>query len=281
MYTGTHRILNNTYKFVLNNNATFNIYDENHKLTFHRNKRDVYWSMREHDYSQNFTLTNKGHIMCNEHYIHFQTLCQTRETYDAFQVELGSNLYVMFMYVNCKFLNISTNLSKLSDIYHIDTNTIHSLYRDIISLHNSIKSKSGEIFENIIADVLDSHHITYKRQVGIDKYGVIRNLSMNKSTIGCLSFVDFVIGKNVELNAKISDYIVISAKTTCRERWKQDFMKLCPRKFLLVTMSTDYPNKDKFCDSSVRKIVTSCKKGNEVREYVLSFDQLINEINSL
>ena len=273
MYTGTLYLFRKVYSFELYDDATFKIFNKSSMiLTVHRNKKDIYWSKRDHEYAQRCVLTKTGYITPEWR--------QTIELHHALKVEISSDLYIMYMYVKYKYSNTSTRLSILNQRYCLQLDVLHEVYNDIISVHNSIKSKSGEIFENIIAEVLDTHGINYKRQVGVDKYGYIRDLSMNKSTIGCLSFVDFVIGTNIMLNDKISEYVVISAKTTCRERWKQDFMALSPKLYLLVTMSSDYPNQDKFGDSSVRKIVTSSKKNNETRDYVLSFEHLAYEIIS-
>ncbi len=48
---------------------------------------------------------------------------------------------------------------------------------------------------------------------------------------------------NITIGQSVENYIVVSTKTTCRERWSQDNWTLIyqPKLYILVTLSDDYP----------------------------------------
>jgi hypothetical protein len=67
--------------------------------------------------------------------------------------------------------------------------------------------------------MLDENGVYYKQQVTIDKCGIIVGFNERKRMFHIL---DFVIGENIEIGKSITEYKVVSCKTTCRERWTQD-----------------------------------------------------------
>jgi hypothetical protein len=88
--------------------------------------------------------------------------------------------------------------------------------------------------------MLDLNNIPYKKQVTINKSGII--VGFNEKKGKCYHIIDFVIGENIEVGKSITEYKVI---TTCRERWTQDdwsYTKL----YILFTISvTHCKNKNK------------------------------------
>lgn len=146
-----------------------------------------------------------------------------------------------------------------------------------VSIHQSNQQKSGSILEEYIDSVLDANSIQYKPQVSIDEYGKIIGFGGKKKK--CFHIVDVVIG-NVTIGSSITDYTVLSCKKTCRERWTQDNWSLthAPKKFILITMSADYPPSDRFKESVRRKIITCDSKPTDDRIYKLTFDNLLDEL---
>lgn len=155
----------------------------------------------------------------------------------------------------------------------IESNILYKIYKTSIGIRQSNVSIFGNELENIICDILDSNGIKYKRQVSINKDGYISN--GKKSKYVC----DIIIGNPIN-KEHISNYTLISAKISCRERWTQDNWTLInkPKKYILATLKSDYPPSDKFNESNTRKIVTLNTKIRDGRFYKLSYDDLINEI---
>jgi hypothetical protein len=178
------------------------------------------------------------------------------------------------MYKNLKIIKELKNIAPLlNDI------ELLKLYNKSISIHQSKIQKNGNFLENdILVKILDTNNISYKKQVTINKCGIIIGFNYKKSK--CYHIIDVVIGENIEIGKSITDYIVISCKTTCRERWTQDDWSytFIPKLYILLTISDDYPPKDRFREHSNRKIITCIPKKNDDREYKLNFEDLINEI---
>jgi DNA (cytosine-5)-methyltransferase 1 len=106
---------------------------------------------------------------------------------------------------NCKKNNKTCDISgivdlnKFSDIKYIkqiyDNGTLDSFYNIMQSVTQSLKSNTGKTFENIIEDIFKKCNIDYSSQVKLDDNHT----------------VDFIIHD-----------IIISCKTTLRERYRQD-----------------------------------------------------------
>ena len=71
----------------------------------------------------------------------------------------------------------------------------------------------------------------------------------------CYHIVDFVIGENISIGDSITQYTVISCKTTCRERWTQDnrSFEFQPKLYILLTISCDYHTLNLFMKRIPRK----------------------------
>tara|TARA_A100001015_G_scaffold109434_1_gene121430 strand:+ start:774 stop:1334 length:561 start_codon:yes stop_codon:yes gene_type:complete len=159
---------------------------------------------------------------------------------------------------------------------------MNELYDTNISINNGLLSKGGADFENIISHKLNNNGISFREQVVIDENGIIK--AFNTTTIEeCFHKVDFVVGENIEIGRSIEEFMVLSCKTTCRERWKQDDWSLVtkPKKYILLTVSNDYPPSAKFQESETRKIITENPKKRDNRVYKLNYDSLISEITEL
>ena len=156
------------------------------------------------------------------------------------------------------------------------------LYNKSISIHQSKIQGNGNFLENdILVGVLDKNNIPYKKQVTINKSGII--VGLNKKKGKCYHIIDFVIGKDIEVGKSIRDYKVISCKTTCRERWTQDDWSytFAPNLYILLTISDDYPPTERFREDTKRKIITCLPKKNDDRLFKLNFENLVNELHQL
>lgn len=93
------------------------------------------------------------------------------------------------------------------------------------------------------------------------------------------SYCRFVIGENI-IGKSITEYAVISCKTTCRERWTQDDWSytFSPKLYLLLTISDDYPLSNRFRENKTRKIITCFAKKKDDRIFKLGFEDLISEL---
>lgn len=156
------------------------------------------------------------------------------------------------------------------------------LYNKSISIHQSKMQGNGYFLENdVLVKILNDNNIPYKKQVTIDKTGII--VGFNEKKVECYHIVDFVIGENIDVGKSIIEYIVISCKTTCRERWTQDDWShtFIPKLYLLLTISKDYPSSKRFRENIQRKIITCTPKKRDDRKYKLGFENLIDELNTL
>ena len=92
-----------------------------------------------------------------------------------------------------------------------------NIYNKSISIHQSRIQNCGDFLENtILVDILDANSIAYKKQVTIDSAGIISGFNLKKKK--CYHIVDFVVGNDISIGDSITNYKVISCKTTCRER---------------------------------------------------------------
>ena len=156
---------------------------------------------------------------------------------------------------------------------------ILSIYRKCISIHQSKVQNNGDFLENdILVPLLDKNNIPYRKQVTIDDNGMI--VGFNEKRRKCFHVIDFVIGKNIEVGRYIVDFKVISCKTSCRERWTQDdwTFSFIPQRYILLTISDDYPPVCRFRENSKRKIATCIPKKNDDRTFKLNFDNIIDEL---
>jgi len=156
------------------------------------------------------------------------------------------------------------------------------LYNKSISIHQSKIQGNGDFLENdILVGVLDKNNIPYKKQVTINKSGII--VGFNEKKGKCYHIIDFVIGENIEVGKSITDYKVVSCKTTCRERWTQDDWSytFVPKLYILLTISDDYPPTQRFREDSKRKIITCLPKKKDDRLFKLNFENLIHQLEQL
>lgn len=156
------------------------------------------------------------------------------------------------------------------------------LYNKSISIHQSKIQGNGDFLENdILVGVLDKNNIPYKKQVTINKSGII--VGFNEKKGKCYHIIDFVIGENIEVGKSITDYKVVSCKTTCRERWTQDDWSytFAPKLYILLTISDDYPPTLRFREDTKRKIITCLPKKKDDRLFKLNFENLIDELEKL
>jgi hypothetical protein len=156
------------------------------------------------------------------------------------------------------------------------------IYNKSISIHQSKIQGNGSFLEkDIVVKILDKNNILYKQQVTINNNGIIEGFNVKKKK--CYHIIDFVIGENIDIGKSIIDFIVLSCKTTCRERWTQDnwSFEFIPKLFLLLTISDDYPLSKRFREGSQRKIITCLAKQNKKKDdrlFPLNYDNLLGEL---
>jgi hypothetical protein len=148
------------------------------------------------------------------------------------------------------------------------------IYNECISLHQSRQQGNGNFLEKHICQFLTDNKISFKSQVSINADGVIIGFNIKA---GAAHVVDIVIGGNIVIGKSITEFDVISCKTTCRERWTQDKWSLVhnPCMFILATLSNDYPLSKRFKESETRKIITSMPKSKDDRLFKLNFNDLL------
>ena len=193
------------------------------------------------------------------------------------------NQYVLSRIEENKFsknLKIIKELKQIAPLLSDDE--LLQLYNKSISIHQSKIQGNGDFLENdILVGVLDKNNISYKKQVTINNSGII--VGFNKKKGKCYHIIDFVVGENIEVGKSITDYKVVSCKTTCRERWTQDDWSytFAPTLYILLTISDDYPPTQRFREDTKRKIITCLPKKKDDRLFKLNFENLIDELQKL
>ena len=150
---------------------------------------------------------------------------------------------------------------------------VAALYADSVSC---FQSKSGKFFEKYIEDNLVAAGIPFQSQVNLDKDGII--VAGKGDTIPDIVFGSPVVGTH------ISNYMVLSLKTTSRERSKQDTAwthKYPPKRFYYGTIEADYPTPDKFQEGETRKLVCVTLRKKDTRVFKLGFDGMVEEVRML
>lgn len=190
-----------------------------------------------------------------------------------------NNKYVIQKIEENKQVKLKKTIEELTLIYPLQDKILIALYNKSISIHQTNMQGNGKFFEiDIVVSELIKHNIPFKQQVTIGENGII--VGFNEKKKKCDHIIDFVIGNNIEVGESIIEYKVLSCKTTCRERWRQDDWSFTyvPLKYILLTTSNDYPLSDRFRETEQRKIITCYPRLKDDRKYKLNFEHLINEI---
>ena len=131
--------------------------------------------------------------------------------------------------------------------------------------------KVGTTLEHIVESGLKKRGMRFGTQVNLNKDGIIVGLGKKR---GC-TVPDFVFPTPV-VGTYIGDYIVMSLKTSSRERAKLDgyFRTHVPKLFLYASLSDDYPHPEDFGESPTRKLVCATPKKEDARMFKLGFEDI-------
>jgi len=198
---------------------------------------------------------------------------------DLITEEEFNNTYVIQKIEENKQIKVKKIIEELQLIYPLQDELLIELYNKSISIHQRNIQGNGDFLENhIVVLELTKYNIPFKQQVTIGKDGII--VGFNEKKNRCYHIIDFVVGTNIEVGKSISEYKVLSCKTTCRERWTQDdwTFTYIPSKYILLTLSNDYPSSVRFRETKQRKIITCFPKLKDDRIYKLNYQDLINEL---
>ena len=176
------------------------------------------------------------------------------------------------MYILNEFQNFNKN--KKTEIFeelkniapNLPEKTLFLIYEKSISIRQKFVQKGGNKLEDIIEKFILNKKIEYKKQVTINEKGIIIGFNIKNK---CFHIVDIVIGNNIEIGNNINNYIVLSCKKTCRERWTQDnwSLEIKPKLFILITISNDYPSSIRFQERKERIIIT-CNPKKRMIDYI-------------
>lgn len=143
---------------------------------------------------------------------------------------------------------------------------IDRVYNSVVSC---FQSKGGKFFEKHVETLLTDAKIPFKAQVSIDADGMI-------VSGGGVTIPDIVFGEPV-VGTHISNYIVMSLKTTSRERAKLDTAwtnKHPPKLFLYATLEPDYPQPATFGEGHTRRLVCATPRKNDTRAFKMGFEDI-------
>lgn len=159
------------------------------------------------------------------------------------------------------------------------------MYGRHVSMFQARKNKHGRELEEAVRTILAHYNIPFKEQVIVCKTtGEILGKKGKKGKNQPTHRVDFVVGHGIVPGRNISEFIVISTKTTCRDRADQDeWMKTAkPRLFVLLTSGSDYPSKVQFGNSDSRMIVSTAPAVRDLEIYkAIRVSKMLREIVQL
>ena len=91
--------------------------------------------------------------------------------------------------------------------------------------------------------------------------------------------IDIVIG-DVRPGVHISQLVVISTKTSGKDRWKEDSWTFVhpPKKYVLAVINDEYPPPKTFKESSSRLILSMYPKTKDLREFKVTCQTLLEHI---
>jgi hypothetical protein len=137
---------------------------------------------------------------------------------------------------------------------------------------SNFQKKDGKSFEKDIEAQLTACNVPFKSQVHMDANGMILESQG-------VHILDIVFG-DPRPGTHISNYAVMSLKTSSRERAKLDTWTDIhpPKRFYYGSIEADYPTPEKFKESDTRKLVCVTPRKKDTRQFKLDFVGLIDEI---
>lgn len=157
----------------------------------------------------------------------------------------------------------------------VSDDEIFRMYTSSVSMFQSKQNTNGNSLEDIISKYLSDNSVSHHRQIPINREGFIT--TRNNS----ISLIDFVIADEYKIGDHINNYVVVSVKKSCRERWLQDEWTFTnkPKKYILFTLSNDYPDPvSRFRECQSRLIITLKPKKRDKRKYKLTPDGLLSTL---
>ena len=191
-----------------------------------------------------------------------------------------NNQYVRSKIDECEQAKRSILIQSIQTILgEVSEEICMQVYAKSISMHQGHLQGNGQFLEQLVATQLEQMNIPHRAQVTIDSSGIICGFQVKKGR--CYHILDFVVGQQIEVGKSITEYTVLSCKTTCRERWTQDdwSFTFAPKRYLLLTLSSEYPPSKRFREDLHRKIITCSPKKRDDRRYPLNFEHLMNELH--
>ena len=147
---------------------------------------------------------------------------------------------------------------------------LNAIYSSVVSC---FQSKGGKFLESHIESLLLTSGVPFKAQVHLDANGII------VSSGGC-TIPDIVFG-SPNVGDHIGKFVVLSLKTTSRERAKLDTAwttKHPPKLFLYGTLARDYPQPKTFDEGPTRKLICAFPRKHDNRAFKLGFEDMISEV---
>lgn len=160
------------------------------------------------------------------------------------------------------------SLRKMLPRENINEEIALNIYTTCIGINQQHRAKKGKLLEKCIEDVLKENDIPYLSQAVVDTSGVIHAMRGKKKGV---HVHDFVI--NAAFGDSIEDKIILSCKTSLRERWRQDANIQCAKMYM-ITM-----------DACSKHIMSSLKENNIELVVIgggmgLSVEDCINDIKN-
>jgi hypothetical protein len=169
-------------------------------------------------------------------------LCKREDDYEISRKETFLRFYKNLQ------IKLLLDIDNLSELY--DNGDLDEVYNINKSITQSLRAKTGKKFEKLVADLFTKLGVSFQEQVLITSDGIVS--PSDSKSVG--HRVDFVIPKPTP-NSSVENYIIISCKTTLRERFRQD--TTYPR-LVVITVDSNIPRDDQ----GINFIIVSEKEKN-------------------
>lgn len=124
------------------------------------------------------------------------------------------------------------SLRKMLPRENINEEIAANIYKTCIGINQQHRAQKGKMLEKCIEDVLKENNIPYLSQVVVDTTGIIHAFRGKKKGV---HIHDFII--NASFGDSVHDKMILSCKTSLRERWRQDANIECSKMYM-ITMDT-------------------------------------------
>lgn len=164
--------------------------------------------------------------------------------------------------VSAELIPLLTRILNLSE--DMEVPVAMEVYQACVGVNQSQRSKKGKSLEKIIENLLMEHDIPYLSQAAVDTATgtICKSSRSSKST----HIHDFII--DAKLGDTIHDKIVLSCKTSLRERWRQDANIKCKKLYMITLEAASKTITASLEENNITLVMVGAKEGTPLEQCI-------------